>query len=75
MAKYNLTPKKEKVARYQTLLSDKLKDSLYEGILRIIVAEGKYKDKTARVFPGDFLSAMRDFYDHHRACVCAHFTS
>lgn len=46
MAKYNLTPKKEKVARYQTLLSDKLKDSLYEGILRIIVAEGKYKDKT-----------------------------
>lgn len=28
MAKYNLTPKKEKVARYQTLLSDKLKDSL-----------------------------------------------
>ena len=46
MAKYNLTPKKEKVARYQTLLSDKLKDCLYEGILRIIVAEGKYKDKT-----------------------------
>ena len=46
MAKYNYTPKREKVARYQTLLSDKLKDSLYEGILRIIVAEGKYKDKT-----------------------------
>lgn len=45
MAKYNLTPKKEKVARYQTLLSDKLKDSLYEGILRIIVAEGNTKTK------------------------------
>lgn len=35
MAKYNLTPKKEKVARYQTLLSDKLKDSLYEGICEL----------------------------------------
>jgi len=31
MAKYNLTPKKEKVARYQTLLSDKLQGLSVRG--------------------------------------------
>ena len=45
MAKYNITPKKEKNARYQTLLSEETKDRLKDEILRIVVTEGKYKDK------------------------------
>ena len=45
MAKYNITPKKEKNARYQTLLSEETKDRLRDEILRIVVTEGKYKDK------------------------------
>lgn len=45
MAKYNITPKKKKNARYQTLLSEETKDRLKDEILRIVVTEGKYKDK------------------------------
>lgn len=45
MAKYNITPKKEKNAHYQTLLSEETKDRLRDEILRIVVTEGKYKDK------------------------------
>lgn len=45
MTKYNLKPKKEKQAKYQTLLSEETKDRLRDEILRIIVTERKYKDK------------------------------
>lgn len=44
MAKYNISPKKEKVARYQTLLSEETKDQLRDEILRILVTERKYRD-------------------------------
>lgn len=44
MAKYNIQPKKEKSARYQTLLSEETKDRLRDEIIRLIVAERKYKD-------------------------------
>ena len=45
MTKYNLKPKKEKQAKYQTLLNEETKDRLRDEILRIIVTERKYKDK------------------------------
>lgn len=44
MAKYNILPKKEKSARYQTLLSEETKDRLRDEIIRLIVTERKYKD-------------------------------
>ena len=44
MAKYNIQPKKEKTARYQTLLSEETKDRLRDEIIRLIVTERKYKD-------------------------------
>ena len=44
MAKYNIQPKKEKMARYQTLLSEETKDRLHDDILRMLVSEQKYKD-------------------------------
>ncbi len=44
MAKYNIQPKKEKSARYQTLLSEETKDRLRDEIIRLIVTERKYKD-------------------------------
>lgn len=44
MAKYNIQPKKEKLARYQTLLSEETKDRLHDEILRLLVSERKYKD-------------------------------
>lgn len=44
MAKYNIQPKKEKSARYQTLLSEETKDRLHDEILRLLVSERKYKD-------------------------------
>lgn len=44
MAKYNIQPKKEKNARYQTLLSEETKDRLHDEILRLLVSERKYKD-------------------------------
>ena len=46
MAKYNIQPKKEKNARYQTLLSEETKDRLRDEILRLIVTERRYKDPT-----------------------------
>ena len=36
--------KKEKMARYQTLLSEETKDRLHDDILRMLVSEQKYKD-------------------------------
>ena len=44
MAKYNILPKKEKAARYQTLLSEETKDRLQDEIIRLIVTERKYRD-------------------------------
>ena len=67
----NMTGLPEIMDTYFKFYEDKFDDFRLDVYKR----QGKYKDKTARVFPGDFLSAMRDFYDHHRACVCAHFTS
>ncbi len=46
MAKYNIQPKKEKSARYQTLLNEETKDRLRDEILRLIVTERKYRDST-----------------------------
>lgn len=45
MTKYNITPKKEKTARYQALLNEETKDRLRDEILRIVVTERKYRDK------------------------------
>ena len=45
MAKYNITPKKEKDAAYRSLISPTLMDDLKERILRVIVMEKKYRDK------------------------------
>ena len=44
MAKYNIQPKKEKLARYQSLLREETKDRLHEEILRLLVTERRYKD-------------------------------
>ena len=44
MAKYNILPKKEKSAKYQTLLSEETKDRLRDEILRLLVTERKYRD-------------------------------
>ncbi len=44
MAKYNIQPKKEKIAKYQAMLSEETKDRLRDEILRILVTERKYKD-------------------------------
>ena len=45
MPKYNITEKKEKEARYRTLVSPKLMDEMKDRILEIIVMQKKYKDK------------------------------
>lgn len=45
MAKYNITPKKEREAHYRTLVNPKLMDEMKEKILNIIVMQKKYKDK------------------------------
>ena len=45
MAKYNITEKKEKEARYRDLVSPKLMDEMKEKILNIIVMQKRYKDK------------------------------
>lgn len=45
MAKYNITPKKDKEAAYRTLVSPKLMDELEERINNIIIIKKKYKDK------------------------------
>lgn len=45
MAKYNITAKKERTAKYQNLLSEETKDRLRDEILRIIVTERRYRDK------------------------------
>ena len=44
MAKYNILPKKEKAAKYKTLLSEETKDRLHDEILRLLVSERKYRD-------------------------------
>ncbi len=45
MAKYNITPKREKEATYRSLVSPKLMDEMKDKILNIIVMQKKYKDK------------------------------
>jgi AraC-like DNA-binding protein len=45
MTKYNITEKKEKEAKYRTLVSPMLMDELKEKILNVIVMQKKYKDK------------------------------
>lgn len=44
MTKYNIQPKKERSARYQSMLSEETKDRLRDEILRLIVTERKYRD-------------------------------
>ena len=44
LSKFKIQPKKEKSARYQTLLSEETKDRLRDEIIRLIVTERKYKD-------------------------------
>ena len=41
MAKYNIQPKKEKIARYQSMLSEETKDRLRDEIIRVLVTERK----------------------------------
>lgn len=45
MAKYNITPKKEKKASYRGLVSPRMMDEMQEKIMNIIVMEKKYRDK------------------------------
>ena len=45
MAKYNITPPKEKEAAYRNLVNPKLMDELEEKIINIILVQKKYKDK------------------------------
>ena len=68
MTKYNLKPKKEKNARYQTLLNEETKDRLYDEMLRIIVKERKYRDKdyNTRMLAEDLHSNSR-----YISAVCA----
>ena len=44
MAKYNITPPKEKEAAYRNLVNPKLMDELEEKIINIILVQKKYKD-------------------------------
>lgn len=46
MAKYNIVEKKEKEAAYRSLVSPSLMDEMEGKILRIIVMEKKYRDKS-----------------------------
>ena len=43
-APYNLREKKEKDAKYRSLIRPALADELYDKILKIVVAQKKYKD-------------------------------
>jgi len=45
MAKYNITPTREKEARYRTLVNSAYMDELQQKILEIIVLKKKYLDK------------------------------
>lgn len=68
MAKYNITPKKEKVARYQSLLSEATKDKLRDEILRIVVTERRYRD---RDFNTRTLAAELNTNSRYISAVCA----
>lgn len=68
MAKYNIQPKKEKKARYQTLLSEETKDRLRDEILRLIVTERKYKDPT---YNSKKLAADLNTNSRYVSAVCA----
>ena len=45
MEKYNITKKKDRIARYSTLVSVEMMESLRTKIIEKIVVEQKYKDK------------------------------
>ncbi len=45
MSKYNITEKREKKARYRTLINPARADEMKEKILEILVMQKKYKDK------------------------------
>ena len=68
MAKYNIQPKKEKNARYQTLLSEETKDRLRDEILRLIVTERRYKDPT---YNSKKLAADLNTNSRYISAVCA----
>ncbi len=68
MAKYNIQPKKEKNARYQTLLSEETKDRLRDEILRLIVTERRYKDPT---YNSKKLAADLNTNSRYIPAVCA----
>ena len=68
MAKYNIQPKKEKIARYQALLSEETKDRLRDEILRLIVTERKYKDPT---YSSKKLAKDLDTNSRYLSAVCA----
>lgn len=68
MAKYNIQPKKEKIARYQALLSEETKDRLRDEILRLIVTERKYKDPT---YNSKKLAKDLDTNSRYLSAVCA----
>ena len=46
MAKYNIQPKKEKIARYQSMLSEETKDRLRDEIIRVLVTERSTRTQT-----------------------------
>ena len=68
MAKYNIQPKKEKIARYQALLSEETKDRLRDEILRLIVTERRYKDPT---YSSKKLAKDLDTNSRYLSAVCA----
>ena len=68
ITKYNIKPKNEKNAKYQSLLSDETKDRLRDEILRIIVQEKKYKD---REYNTHKLAADLNTNSRYISAVCA----
>lgn len=61
MVKYNLHELKPKEAKYRSLVSPEMMDTLQEGILAKIVMEKKYKDKdySAKVLAEDLKTNTR----------------
>ena len=68
MAKYNIQPKKEKLARYQSLLREETKDRLHEEILRLLVTERRYKDPD---FSSKKLAEELNTNSRYISAVCA----
>ena len=68
MAKYNLKTKKERVARYQTLMSEETKDYLKDEILKMMVNDRIYRDNT---YSSSKMAADLNTNSRYISAVCA----